>query len=275
MRNASNNLTPGLEAVFYNAQHNFTLQYVLLLAPLLPTDSEPQIFRKIRATAAFVDILVARRIWNWRAIDYSTMQYAMFLVMREIRGKDPEELVQIFRARLEDEKETFATNERFRLHGMNGRQIHHLLARMTDYVETSSGMPSHFTDYIVRSGKQGYEVEHIWANHPERYADEFPNPADFEEYRNRIGGLLLLPKSFNASYGDLPYEAKREHYNSQNLLARSLHERCYDHNPGFLRFVRESGLRFQAYPHFRRAEFDARQALYQLAENLESGRSVT
>jgi uncharacterized protein with ParB-like and HNH nuclease domain len=267
LRNASSALTPGLESVFYNAQQNFTLQYVLLLAPLLFSDPEPQILRKVRVTAAFIDILVARRIWNWRAIDYSTMQYAMFLVMRDIRGKKPHELVDIFRTRLADEEETFATNERFRLHGMNGRQIHHILARMTDYVETSSGMSSHFTEYLVRSGKHGYEVEHIWADHPERYEDEFPNPADFEEYRNRIGGLILLPKKINASFGDLPYEDKRKHYIKENLLARSLHECCYERNPGFVRFVRESGLQFQYYPHFRRTDFDARQALYQsLAE---------
>ena len=30
--------------------------------------------------------------------------------------------------------------------------------------------------------------------------DEFKNEHDFAEHRNRVGGLLLLPKSFNASY---------------------------------------------------------------------------
>ena len=67
--------------------------------------------------------------------------------------------------------------------------------------------------------------------------------SEFAEYRNRIGGLLLLPKSFNASYGDLPYAEKRGHYLGQNLLARSLHEQAYDHNPGFRRFIEESGCR--------------------------------
>jgi uncharacterized protein DUF1524 len=61
-------------------------------------------------------------------------------------------------------------------------------------------------------GRKGYEIEHIWADHPDLHKDEFAHPGDFQEYRNRIGGLLLLPKSFNASYGDLPYAAKREHY---------------------------------------------------------------
>src|SRR5439155_11010565 len=110
-----------------------------------------------------------------------------------------------------------------------------------------------------------------WANHPERHTDEFAHPSDFQEYRSRIGDLLLLPKSFNASYGDLGYAQKREHYVGQNLLTRSLHERAYDHNPGFLHFVEESGLPFRAHTEFKKADLDARQGLYQrLAERIWS-----
>lgn len=217
-------MTPGFEAVYYNAEHNFTLQYPVLLAPLRIDDSDEELRRKVQITAAFLDILLYRRIWNWRAIDYSTMQYAMFLVMREIRGKDSGELAALLRQRLDGETETFLGNDGFRLHGMNARQIHRLLARMTDYIEAASGMPSRYSDYSKRGGKDGYEIEHVWADHFERHVDEFDHPSDFSEYRNRIGDLVLLPKSFNASYGDLAYEEKLKHYNGQNLLARSLHK---------------------------------------------------
>jgi hypothetical protein len=143
-RQAASQLTPGLEAVFYNAHHNFTLQYPVLLAPLHPLDSEVEIERKLRVTGASLDILIARRIWNWHAIDYSTMQYAMFLVMRDIRRKSATAVAELLRGKLEAEKETFASNNRFYLHGQNGRQIHRILARLSDYLETQSGMPSHY-----------------------------------------------------------------------------------------------------------------------------------
>ena len=175
------------------------------------------------------------------------------------------------RRRLDDESETFLSNGSFRLHGMNGRQIHRLLARMTEFVETRSGMPSRYVDYAKRGGKGGYEIEHIWADHPERHEDEFAHPSEFAEYRNRVGDLLLLPKSFNASYGDLPYEQKLVHYDSQNLLARSLNENAYDHNPGFRRFLEQSGLPFRAHTVFRKADLDDRQELYgQLANYIWS-----
>ncbi len=248
IRRAATALTEGLEAIHFNAQNNFTLQYPVLLAPLKRNDTEADIHRKLRIVATYLDILIARRIWNWKVTSYSAMQYNMFqLVILKIRGQSAHELATILTERLDAEEETFRSNERFHLHGMNGKQIHRLLARMTDYVETRSGRASRYTEYIQRSGKNGYEVEHIWANHPERHGDEFDHPTDFTEYRNRIGGLLLLPKSFNASYGDKPYADKRDHYYGQNLLAQSLHEKAYTHNPGFQKFLVESGLPFRAH----------------------------
>jgi len=272
IRRAAETLSEGLEAIHFNAQNNFTLQYPVLLAPLQRGDTEGEIRRKLRIVSTYLDILIARRIWNWRATDYSTMQYTMFqLAILKIRGQSVPELAALLTERLAAEEETFASNDRFYLTGGNGKQIHRLLARMTDYVETRSGRASRYAEYIQRRGKNGYEVEHIWANHPKRHAAEFPHPADFTEYRNRIGGLLLLPKSFNASYGDKPYAEKREHYYGQNLLTQSLHENAYQHDPGFRRFLEESKLPFRPHYEFGKADLDARQELYRkLAEQIWS-----
>ena len=64
-----------------------------------------------------------------------------------------------------------------------------MLARITDYVETQSGQDSCYEDYIK------YDVEHIWANRIELHDKEFDHEYDFQEYRDRIGGLLLLPQN--------------------------------------------------------------------------------
>jgi hypothetical protein len=123
---------------------------------------------------------------------------------------------------------------------------------------------------MTAQGKAKYEIEHIWANHPDRHADEFPSASDFQEHRNRIGGLLLLPKSFNASYSDLTYAEKLPHYLGQNLLSKSLHPNCYTNNPGFLSFRNSSSLPFRAYSNeFKKSDLDDRQMLYQkIAEQI-------
>ncbi len=271
LREAAETLTVGLESVHYCAGHNFTLQYPVLLAPLKCDDREEDILRKLRVVSAALDILISRRLWNWRTIGYSAMQYAMFVVMRDIRGKDVSDLASTLQERLAGEAETFVTNDRFSLHGTNRPRIHRLLARMTDFVETRAGRSSRYQEYVDRHAQDPYEVEHIWANHPERHTDEFDHPADFLEYRNRIGGLLLLPKSFNASYGDLPYAKKRGHYLKHNLLAQSLHEDAYERDPGFDAFVRSSGLLFRGHSEFRKADLEARQELFRcIAEEVWS-----
>lgn len=274
-RKAGAELVPGLEPIHFNAQHKFTLQFPVLLAPLLPEDPEEELLRKLRIVSTFLDILITRRLWNWRSIDYSTLQYAMFTVIRDIRGKASAEVAGILGQRLVDDQETFAKNDRFALHKMNRRVIHRLLARMTDYIETASGLASRYAEYMAQ-GKNRYEIEHVWANHPERHRSEFAHPSDFAAARNRIGGLLLLPKTFNASYGDLPYDEKLPHYFSQNLLARSLHPKCYENNPGFLRFVEQTGLPFQPMANFRSTEMEERSQLYlKLAEHIWNPNRLT
>ena len=278
IRRAAKTLKPGMESIFYNAQNNFTLQYPLLLAALRKGDAEEDIYRKIRIVAGYIDIVIARRIWNWKSTDHSAMQYNTFLAIKDVREKTPTELARFLVNRFEDEI-SFDSSDGFSLHGGNGPKIHRLLARMTDYIETASGRKFRYAEYSMRGGKNGYEIEHIWSDHFDRHTDEFSHPSDFNGYRNRIGGLLLLPKSFNASYGDSPYKEKLEHYIKQNLLAQSLHELAYQNDPGFKRFIEKSGLEFKPHPEikegdsdtaspdneletFKKADLDARQDLY-------------
>lgn len=258
----------GLERVYYIAQYGFTLQNMLLLAPLQPDDSESVVNCKVGLVAHYLDILLTWRIWNLRTIAYSTMQYAMFLVMRDIRGLGPDSLAYKLHDSLFEVEETFASNDRLYMHQQNSYRLHRILARLTDYVETQSGQPPRYPDY-VNEGKTRYEVEHIWADHWKHHTDEFDNPHDFAEHRNRIGGLLLLPKSSNASLSDLSYTEKLPHYDSQNLLARSLHPLCYKHNPGFLDFKNRSGLPFIPHEEFNTAALEQRCELYrQIAERI-------
>jgi hypothetical protein len=197
------------------------------------------------------------------------MQYAMFTYARDIRGLDVDKLVTVLGERLDAEEETFSSNDRLSVHQQNRRKLHHVLARLIDHVERNSRMAPRYHEYVTGTGAEKYEVEHVWADRFSRHRDEFSHEADFREYRNRLGDLLLLPKSFNASYGDRPYEEKLPHYFGQNILAKSLHPDCYKKNPGFLSFVRESGLPFRPHAEFKKADVDARQKLYlSLAEQV-------
>ncbi len=249
-----------LRFIRFNADLGFTLQNQLLLAPLRVDDNAHEIDKKLELVGRFTDILLARRIWNFRATAYSTMQYAMFTVMRDIRGLSAEPLAKVLRDYLLRIDESFDYDGLY-VHQQNRGQLHKILARLTDFITVGSGCASNYIE-LTNGAKVKYEVEHIWANHPERHTDEFSHEADFSRHRNRIGGLLLLPKQFNASYNDDAYETKLPHYFKENMLAASLNPLSYEKNPGFLAFLKSSGLPFKAYAHFKAADIVERGNLY-------------
>jgi hypothetical protein len=264
-------LKPGLESVRFNADHGFTQQFQVLLAPLLPSDDEATVNAKLRLTADYLDCWLNRRLWNFKSIDYSTLQYATFLLTKELRNLSLEALREKLIARLTSDEKEFPLEDQPSLINWNAKSLHRQLARFTHWVEEQSGQPGRYLEYIVRSGKNAYEIEHLWANHFERHADEFAHAQEFASYRNRIGGLVLLPKKINASLNDKTYADKVAHYQKENLLARSLHSACYQHNPGFLQLMARTSLTFKSFNEFKKASFDERYAAYQgIAKHLWS-----
>ncbi len=253
---------PGLENIYHNAWHQFTHQASMLLAAIQPADSPNVIRLKFRLVAKYIDIFLTRRLCNFTKIDYNTMQYNVFTVVRDIRGKTPSKIADVLKKRLAEQPESLDGFSTFYLNQWSHKPIKRMLARFIDFVEVGSGGKARFEEFLTARGKRAYEVEHIWADKFSRHKDEFDHPTDFADYRSRLGDLLLLPKTFNASYGDETYSTKLKHYVEHDILAKSLHRQGYEHNPGFKKLIKESGLPFQPHDEFKKADLDARQALY-------------
>jgi uncharacterized protein with ParB-like and HNH nuclease domain len=62
---ASRTYTKDREPIFYNAHNEFTWQNTVLLAPLVPTDSDEDVRRKMVAVATYLDIWIMRRAANY------------------------------------------------------------------------------------------------------------------------------------------------------------------------------------------------------------------
>ena len=264
IRTAARHLTLGWESVYYNEDRGFTLQTQALLASLSPDDDAGEIRRKVALVADFLDIWLARRVWNFRTVSYSSVRYTLFTLTRELRGKDAGSLSEFLLGQLDEQQERFGREPGFRLHHQNYRQVKHILARLTHWVEAQCGLPSSFQDLTSRGRARPFEIEHIWADHYDRFTDWFTHPSEFETERNRLGGLLLLQRGVNQSIGDAAYEAKRDAYLShgQNLLARSLHPLAYKNLPAFRHLLDRTGLPFHAYESFGPKELAERQELY-------------
>jgi len=258
-------LTPGLEYVYYNRHNDFTLQEPLILATIQPEDDAATVDKKMRLVAGYIDIFIARRIANFRTLGYSSIVYTMFNLMKEIRGLDLSGLVLCLKSKVDEMEESFDGVASLYMHQQNRYRVHFLLARVTHHIEKICGVESSFLTYVSRDIKKPFEIEHIWADQYDQHTDEFNNEYDFAQYRNRIGGLLLLPRGFNQSLGSGTYQEKLDAYFGQNMLARTLHPNCYKNNPSFISYVSRSGLPFKPYPtDFTRTSLEERQELYRL-----------
>lgn len=269
VRHAAATAESGMESIRFNEDRGFTMQMQVLLAALEPGDPDDTIKQKLALVADYLDIWLARRIWNFRTIGQSSVRYTIFTLTRDLRGKDAAELSEHLRGLLDQESETFARTPDFRLHQQNYRQVRHILARLTYWVDTECGVPCHFEDLVSQGRGRPFEIEHIWADHHERFSQWFGHPRDFELARNRIGGLVLLQRGPNQSLGDKPYEEKRDAYVSQgeSLLTRSLHPLAYESNPAFRALIERTGLALRPYDHFDPEAQAERQELYlRLAE---------
>lgn len=271
IRLAEDALTPALASIHYIHQWGIasSLSYPLMLAPLKITDSIDVANKKMNLVAKYIDIFCVRRSINFRTFPASSIRYTMYNLVKEIRNKDIDELTTIFTVKLSEMDEQWSGFKSFRLHGQNGRFVKYLLSRMSAYVDELAGENTNFATYYHASQGKPFEIEHLWANNFDKHRDEFEQLNDFNECRNSIGALVLLPRGTNQSYNDKPYTEKLPHYIKENLLVKSLHPLAYDNNPNFKRLLLANQLAFQPHAEMKIKDIQARRALYnQIAQQI-------
>lgn len=253
----------GWENVFYHCNWGIadSLGFALMLAPLKATDSADVTRLKINEVARFMETFAVRRSINFRKFGASSIRYTMYSLVKELRGKDLGSLRALLKAKLAEMPEKWDGVAEFRLHGMNRYFVKFLLSRITGFIEQQSGASTNFSTYFVSPGTKPYEVEHIWADKFEEHRDEFEQRHEFDNYRNRIGDLVLLPQGTNQSYGAMTYAEKVEHYLKENLLVKSLHPKAYENNPNFVGMAKNLGLKLKAHKTYAKADIDERQTL--------------
>ena len=264
---AQDDLTSGLEHVYYIKRWGIaeSLAYPLLLAPLRMEDEQETIQKKMNLVARYIETFAVRRSVNYRRFSASSIRYTMNSLVKEIRGVDLDRLTEILQDKLSSMDERLDGLDEFGLHGQNKKFVKFFLARITAFVEQQAGMKTSFSKYHDRGlpSEKPFEIEHIWADNFAEFRHEFEQEKDFDDYRNAIGGLLLLPHGTNQALGGKSYSDKLPHYLKENLLAQSLHSSTYSSNPNFLKRVRdELSLPFEAYEKFGKDELDERQELY-------------
>ena len=262
---AADNLDCNLVHVFYIKTRGFpaSFYFPLIMSPIKVDDDKKTIQKKIALVSRFLETFIVYRSVNYRTLGYSSIRYTMFSLIKDIRNKDVPELAEVLKSKIRGFEQNLDGIMNFRLHHQNKRMIQFLLARITDHVEKKCGVQGNFVNYVRKDIPKPFELEHIWADKFEEHKDEFKQKLDFDDFRNRIGALILIPEGFNQSYGDKSYEEKLPNYFGQNMLAKTLNHRCYENNPSFIDYIKESKLPFKHHEHFKKSDLLERQKLYQ------------
>lgn len=237
-----------------NYDFGFTLQPALILASIAYNDDEKIIDEKIKIVSKYLTKVLAWRVWSHNVISQSALEGSIYELAQSIRGmnlKDLNNKINQGPISLPDLMNTTPT-----LNQQNKSKIKVLLALITAIV----AFEAKESQYLLSDDT--IEVEHIWADKYEEHQDEFSDKGEFAARRNAIGDLLLLPKSFNASYGDKPFSEKVVQYMGQNILAQSLNALKYKNNPGFMSFKEVSKLDFKPYSEFKNQSITERTNLY-------------
>ena len=239
IKNYSENMTKGYEAVFYNAHRNITYQNYLILSAIQINDTQEVVDQKIKMVSTFIDIFASTRIFNYKKINWNTNKAILFRVMCQIRNQDVKTLGITLTGTLQRMSEKLDAIMDFELNQFTGRYMLHMLARLTDYVNIRMGHASQFKTYIDRAPKSSYDIEHILPDDYPTYAALFNDEEDFINYRRKFGNLILLTSDHNRSYQDMNYQQKVVQYLSDNILAQSLNEGAYSNNPKLLALISE------------------------------------
>ncbi len=270
---AQNALTHGLEHIYYIHRWGIatSLSFPLLMAPLTIEDDNETVITKLNLVARYVETFAVRRSVNYRRFAASSIRYTMYTLVKDIRRKTVPELRCILRKRLQEMSEDWTGMDRFGMHGQNKRFIKFLLARITAYIEKESGRGTSFATYYDEVDGKPFQIEHIWADAFAEHRDDFDQRDEFDEYRNRIGALLLIQQGTNQSLGSMSYEEKRNLYGRENLLAQSLCDVAYENNPNFTDMCQRLALQFRPHDEFRKSDLMLRQGLYRgIAEQIWS-----
>ena len=261
MKDYGSKLTPGYEEVFYNANRDLSYQTMLAIAAIKNDDTDDIVQRKIQMTAKFVDDFATIRILNSKRANWNTNKYLLFHVMRDIRNEDCKTIGMVYVRALRRMGVTVEGITRLKLNRSSARNMLHILARFTSYVNVLMGNPSHFEEYVDRK-RQGntYDIEHILPDKYEDYEDSFTDYEDFKSTRNQIGDLILLTQDKNRSYQAMKYSEKVQKYMGDNILAQALNNTAYTNNPKFLTVANEYG--FHAIPDFSKQSIADRAEIY-------------
>ncbi|TWI69957.1 uncharacterized protein DUF1524 [Pseudoduganella lurida] len=277
IKNAEKKLVQSYPNVFYNGSRDLTLQSMLMLAAISPSDTQSEASKKIKLVSYFLDCFATHRLVKRQDNTYNNLRDPLFELSKQIRRKSTKELGEILNKKLLESTDNQPIKiSEMKYHYHDASDILHALARVADYLENEFEATNKvgFESYVQRGkGNKTFDIEHVLSTNIASVkldlgADwDFPNDTDYARDRNSLGALILLSRGRNRSLKDSPYSYKLGVYTSESILAQTLTSSFYSNNPKVSQKVEELELKLEAYGKFNLETLRKRNSAYdQIAE---------
>lgn len=275
---AQKQFTPGLEEICYAGIDDPYFFKPTLMSSITKTDNITTQNTKMLISSAFIDIALMQRFWAGKPLTEAIFRDTASRFINKFRNRTPEVLAktsydEITKWQTDTNTLNFNKNP---ASISNTKYLKKLLARITEFVEINADRNSLYYNIYNNVSKTKYEIEHILALPYTIHGNTFNDEKDIEQYRNQIGCLLLLEKSYNASINNSPYDQKITQYVQYNKLAGTLSPAFYKNsdkkfatNPGLNRLIEtHPQLNFKPYTQFGKKEVEERTELYKQIANI-------
>lgn len=266
------------EYLSYNNDINYLSgQYQNIIAACLINDTKEQ--AKIETIAKEIDRLYM--LLNLNGIyDSNNYQEISYQLNEDLHGaeinKYKETFNKIIEQRIKEARNlsvvlSWLDYDRFKTRGYDNikrRPLRYFFARIEKYL--CDNMVENMKDdvnYIsTKTGYQkGYQIEHI-LSHNDENIKYFGSEEEFENQRNRLGGLLLLYNKDNSSSNNEGYIEKLKTYSNGLFWGRTLIDNFYHHTnqrfAGFNEdFKNKTGMEFKPFKEFDAKALECRSKL--------------
>ena len=260
-----------------NSINLFTNQYQNILAACQLND--PDETRKIESIAREFDrmYMILRLNGQYNSNSFQDLAYR---INGLVRGQKVEDFRAIFDKVIQDyiksrlgvpQLNSLLEYSRFNQQGyavFEARPLRYLLARVEKFICDGIGESMKYSVYdIVRKtgNKTGFHIEHILSRNQESVS-KFDSEEEFDNNRNRMGGLLLLYGLDNIGSGNELYKDKLKTYSNGLMWGKTLVEDTYHVNIKLRAFndafkARHGGIGFEPIVDFDKSALDARTKL--------------
>ena len=270
IKDAEEKLTEGFESVYFNSIRRFGPQSMILLSAIDRNDGTKVWKNKISLLSQFIDLILSSRVVEGKKNTYDNVKDLAFSLVKTVRNFDEEALRNYLDAEWQSYYATFDQLFNLEYRYSDRSDLLFILARCACFLEEAENETgkSDFDGYWARDkGSKTFDIEHIlpkpFSVSPAHSVEPFLDEGEYSTLRNKIGALVLLPRSRNRSLQDKSYKDKIEAYKTENVLTCSLTESFYGNNPRIAKFIHDKpDIKLSSYEEFGKPEIKERGELY-------------